>query len=403
MITLMAEQLIDGTGRPPVPNAVVLVDGSNIVGVGSKGEVMVPSDAKSIDLGEVTLIPGLFECHTHLSSSIQLGSLPSKWEVSDVDLAFRMARNARTLLRSGVTTARIAGERNYTDFAYRRAWEAGLLPGPRVVTAGRGIQPTHRTSHGGFSTDGADEVRRAVRDNIRMGADFIKIFITGETTDPRSCVTTSFFTEAEIAAAIEEAHRVGKPIAAHGHGGPGTKFAVKQGLDNLEHGTYMDEELIELLVQHKTWLNPNLTLYCRVWKPGDIALPPEGHRKRDRARENLEVMFPKAVQAGVRILAGTDGLHGEMWFELACMVQLGLAPMQAIMTATKHGAETCGLEDRLGTLEVGKIADVIAVSGDPLSDITVLRDVVFVMQDGKSYGVAEIGSTLHNSPKDASP
>lgn len=395
LIALKARRLIDGTGQPPFLNAVILIEDNKIVGVGSEAQVTVPTDVKWIDLGEATLLPGLIECHTHLSSCPELGydwnrhREPSAWEVSDVDLAFRIARNARTLLRSGVTTARIPGERNHLDFAYRRAWKAGFLQGPRVVIAGPGIKARHGHGRVTVFADGVEDVRRAVRENIRIGVDFIKIFITGGTGTLGTPVTTSYYTEAEIAAAIEEAHRAGKPIAAHAHGGPGAKFAVKEGLDNLEHGTFMDEELIELLVQHKTWLNPNLALYFRRPKVGEIAQPPEVVRKRAQARDNLEVMFPKAVQAGVRIVAGTDGQHGEMWFELACMVQLSLSPMEAIMTATKYGAETCGLDDQLGTLGVGKIADVIAVRGDPLSDITVLRNVVFVMQDGHSYQISD--------------
>jgi imidazolonepropionase-like amidohydrolase len=386
MIALKAQQLIDGTGQPPVLNGIILVEGNKILGVGSEAQVMVPADAKWIDLGEATLLPGLIESHTHLSVCPECGYEPERLGLPDADLAFRWAKNARTLLRLGVTTARIPGERNHVDFAYRRAWEAGFVRGPRVVISGPGLQARH--GHGaGFIVlvDGVEDVRRAVRENIRAGADFIKIFITGGTGTLGTPVTTSYYTEAEIAAAIEEAHRVGKPIAAHAHGGSGAKFAVKEGVDNLEHGAFMDEELIELLVRHKTWLNPNLALYFRQPQSGENPLPPEVMQKRNEARDNLAIMFPKAVQAGVRIVAGTDGRHEQMWFELACMVQLGVSPIDAIMAATKHGAETCRLEDRLGTLEVGKIADVIAVRGDPLADITAMKNIAFVMQDGRSF------------------
>jgi imidazolonepropionase-like amidohydrolase len=384
MITVRAQRLIDGTGQPPISNGVMLVRDQRIGAVGPGSEVAIPVGAQVIDLGEATLLPGLIECHTHLSVSPELGYGSRFWDAADVDLAFHMARNARTLLRSGVTTARVAGERNHLDFAYRRAWEAGIVRGPRVVISGPGLQARH--GHGlGFSVfaDGVDDVRRAVRENIRTGADFIKIFVTGATGRVDTPVTTSYYTEAEIAAAVEEAHRAGRPIAAHAHGGPGAKFAVREGIDNLEHGAFMDEELVDLLAEHKTWLNPNLLLYFRERQPDDVPLPPEVTKKRRRARDNLSAMFPKALEAGVRIVAGTDGQHGRLCFELACMVELGMSPMDAIMAATKHGAAACRLEEQLGTLETGKLADAVAVKGDPLVDITALADVAFVMQSGR--------------------
>jgi len=245
-----------------------------------------------------------------------------------------------------------------------------------------------RHGHGrGFSVlaDGVEDVRRAVRENIRAGADFIKIFITGGTGTVGTQVTMSYYTKAEISVAIEEAHRAGKPIAAHAHGGPGAKFAVKQGSDNLEHGAFMDEELVELLAQHKTWLNPNLALYFRRPELDESPLPPEVVQKRNQARNELIAMFPKAMEAGVGIVAGIDGLHGELWFELACMVDLGMKPMDAILAATQHAATTCRLEDNLGTLAIGKLADMIAVKGNPLSDVACLKNVTFVMQDGRPF------------------
>ncbi|MBI3979248.1 MAG: amidohydrolase family protein [Chloroflexi bacterium] len=390
MIVLKARRLVDGTGRPSVEDAVLLVQDDRIVGVGPERQVAVPADVERVDLGEATLLPGLFECHTHLSSMPMMGYGPKALaEASDADVAFRMAHNARTLLRTGVTTARIAGERHDLAFAYRSAWESGLVRGPRAIIAGPGIHASD--GYGapwGVPADGAEAVRRRVRENAQAGADFIKIFITGATGTLGTPVTHSSYGEAEIAAAIDEAHRAGKPIGAHAHGGPGAKLAVRAGLDNLEHGAFMDDELIELLAQHGTWLNPNLVLYFQPPKAGEQVQPEEVQRKRAQARENLQEMFPKAVQAGVRIIAGTDGRHGELWYELACLVKMGMSPMAAIMSATKCGAETCRLADRLGTLEVGKLADVVGVQGDPLADITAVRDVVFVMQAGRLRGTA---------------
>jgi imidazolonepropionase-like amidohydrolase len=373
--------LIDGTGREPIRRPSVVIADGRFRRIAS-GEVPdLPSDAEVIDAGDATLLPGLIDCHEHLFLRYELGSEHGQKEVPTHELAFRMARTAQQDIQAGVTSVRIANERHHLDVVARRYIDNGYIPGPRVYPSGSGIKPSH--GHGLASTiaDGVDEIRRAVRESIARGSHHIKLYLTGGTitigTDPR----TPYYTREEIQVAIAEAHRAGKKVMVHCHGGPAADWAIEAGVDSIEHGAYLTEAQLTAMAKSGTWFVPTLTVQFHPPLEPDLR-PPEVIKQRMRSRESVSEAMRIAVPAGVRIAAGTDAWHGELWFELELLVKFGLSPMQAMLAATRDAADLLGELDEIGTIEEGKLADLIAVRGDPLQDISTIKDVCLVVRDG---------------------
>jgi imidazolonepropionase-like amidohydrolase len=393
-IAVKAAHMVDVRNGTLIDNAVVLISGERITAAGSK--LAIPAGAQIIDLGNKTLLPGLIDSHTHITGapedagySIIAKSVPRVTLVG--------AKNALTTLRAGFTTIRDVGADNYTDIGLRDAINDGDVPGPRILASGPPLSitgghcddtmhaPEYKSTALGVA-DGADEAMKVTRRNIKYGADVIKICATGGVLsfgdDPR----TSQYTLEELKAIISDAHRLGRKTAAHAHGGDGIKLSVLAGVDSIEHGSYIDEEGIKLMKEHKTYLVP--TLYLGDWlieNAEAIKLPKPLLEKAKVVLPTARVNIGKAIKAGVPIAFGTDAAvypHGLNAREFAVLVKLGMTPAQAIRTATVNAADLLGWSDKVGSIEAGKYADLIAVDGEPLKDVKTLEQVQWVMKGG---------------------
>jgi imidazolonepropionase-like amidohydrolase len=374
--------LFDGTGAAPVRNAVVTVDHGRITAVGST----MPPGVEALDLGDRFVMPGLIDCHSHASivpgQGDQLGQLCR----GPVPQALAATRNLRHDLARGTTTMRIMGEEHFVDVDLRDGIEAGVITGPRLLIAGRGLAANNGHGRALASYDGVDDVRRGARENLRRGANHVKIFVTGGVSSPGTTPTASAYTREEIRAAVEEADRVGTYAAAHAHGGPGLRLAVQEGVGTIEHGALADDEDIALMIERRVWL---ITTFAIFMHPDGIE-GGDGQRpaimdKMRWARRVVAENFPRHLASGVRFACGTDAVHGAMPFEMQTLVRLGVTPQHALLAATRWGAEACRIVKDVGTLEVGKRADLIAIDGDPLKDMAAMERVSLVMKDGVTH------------------
>jgi len=373
--------LIDGTGRPPVEKGAVRIEGDRIAAVGLEKEIGPTAGLPVIDCRDQVLIPGLIDCHGHVSMDPTQDNWPARLHDSDVEQAIRAVNNLAADLRAGVTTARSLGDRNFLDVTCKKAIESGKIPGPRLLVATRGIRATHGHGMVGYPFDGPEAVRQAVRENIRAGADQIKLFITGTVRAGRGL--SCFPSPEEISVAIAEAHRAGLRTVAHCIGGPGFEVCLEAGLDCFEHGYFFTDRQIELLLKSDRWLDltpsPFFTEERIKTLPSDIA---EAFRKdRDEVGRRMEAI----VRSGVKFAAGTDGMHGELAKELEYIVGFGASESQALAAVTKNAAAVLGLEESVGTLEPGKFADLVGVEGNPLKDIRALKKVRTVISRGKLF------------------
>ncbi|MBI1967411.1 MAG: amidohydrolase family protein [Gemmatimonadetes bacterium] len=402
---IRAGTLIDGTGTAPVRNAVVLVQGDKITAVGTN--VAIPAGARVLDLSGSTVLPGFIDAHVHLIGHI-IGD--GDWQHADLvespaQLTLLGAAHAHQTLEAGFTTVRNVGAGQFTDIALRDAINAGWVPGPRILGAGIsfGINGGHCDNSAGYregalahegtiadgAADGPDEVREAVRYNVKHGADVIKICATGGVLSPADSVGVQQYTEEEMRAIVETARMTERRVAAHAHGTAGIKAAVRAGVASIEHGSILDAEAVQLLREHSTWLVPTLMAGEGVVRLArDGRLPPVIAAKALAIAPRMERSFRMALAGGVKIALGTDAgvfTHGRNAHEFTLMVRWGMTPMQAIQAGTLHGATLLGLEQNLGTVAAGKLADLVAVRGDPLQDITVLERVDFVMKGGAVF------------------
>lgn len=386
-----AARMVDVVAGTVIPNAVVVVENGRIRQVGGP----VPAGATIIDLGDQTLLPGLIDTHTHMGYDLEPG-----WEMRPVTelpgvAALRSGRNATTTVRAGFTTIRDLGAGElFNDVALERAIEAGYVVGPRVVPAGHALSITgghcevtgfrpgiHEGTPETGVADGIDEVVKAVRYQIKHGAKVIKICATAGVLSFEGPVGAQQFTEEEMRAIVAEAARHGVRVAAHAHGSEGIKAAIRAGVASIEHGSILDDETFALMKQHGTWLVPTTYLADAI----DLAaLPPQIRAKAESVLPLAKASLRRAIAAGVKIAFGTDAgvfPHGQNAREFAAMVSKGMTPIEAIRTATIHAADLLGMDDR-GTIAVGRLADLIAVPGDPTRDVTVLERVGFVMVGG---------------------
>jgi imidazolonepropionase-like amidohydrolase len=389
-----AGRLIDGRGGEPLVPAMVLIEGDRILEVGSR--LSVPPGAAEIDLGEATILPGLIDLHTHLADRDDVHWEDALVKTTPPESALHGARNALVTLMAGFTTVRDMGPTwPYVDVALRNAIDSGVIPGPRMMVAGNYV-----TSTGGagdarqFSiyvdvpivktlADGPDEVTRAVRTHFKHGADFIKILATGAVLSKGILPTSQQYSDAEIEAAVTEAARWGRQVAAHAHAAQGIHAAIRAGVRTVDHGSYLDDEAIDLLkkTERRTFYVPTL-----VVTEAPTGVMPESEQERLRQiREIMLAGFQRALRAGLPIGFATDAPvypHGKNARELALRVELGEPAMSAIVSATSLNAEILGWSERVGSVEKGKLADLIAVEGNPLRDITELQRVRFVMKGG---------------------
>lgn len=398
-IVLQAARLVDGRGGPPLAPAMVRVEGERIVEVGAR--VTVPAGARTIQLGDATLLPGLIDLHTHLTDKPGVHWEEALTTTTPGQAALWGAHNALVTLRAGFTTCRDMGPTwPYVDVDLRDAIDAGAVPGPRLLVAGNYVSSTGGAGDARqFSiyvdvptvrnlADGPEEVTKAVRTNFKHGADFVKLLATGAVLSKGIPPGAQQYSDAEIAAAVEEARRWGRPVAAHAHGAAGIKAAIRAGVRTVDHGSDLDDEAVALLrASPSTFYVPTLATSDVIVADGSTVPPAEQERER-QIRALQDAGFRRALAAGLPIGLGTDAgvvPHGRNARELVVRVRMGEAPMAAIVAATSRNAEILGWSARVGSVEAGKLADLVAVPGDPLVDITAVERVSFVMKGGVVY------------------
>ncbi len=394
VVAVKAGRVLDVRSGEMTSNAIILIQGERITAVGPN--VSIPAGADVVDLKTMTVLPGLIDSHTHLTFDIgALGS--SGLARSFPRQALTGAKNARITLLAGFTTVRNLAARGYSDVALRDAINAGEVIGPRILASGPAMSITgghtdenglpwefHYTAEG--VADGIEGVRQKTREIIKYGADVIKLCSTGGVLSLGDDPKHAAFTLEEMQVIVAEAHRLGRKVAAHAHGGEGLKWAVLAGVDSIEHGTYIDDEGIRLMKEKGTYLVP--TIYLTDWfleNQAKLGLPQEILAKANEVMPAMKRNLTRAIQQGVPVAFGTDAAvypHGLNAREFAVLVRMGLTPLQAIQTATIHASRLLGRADRIGTIEVGKYADLIAVDGDPTKDVTELERIRFVMKGG---------------------
>ncbi len=401
VIILKAARLIDGRGGVPLMPAMIRIDDDRITAVAST--LPVPAGARTIDLGAVTLLPGLIDLHTHLTGNPNVHWEESLLKTTPPEAALWGAANARITLMAGFTTTRDMGpDWPYVDVALRNAINAGAVPGPRLLVAGAYVSSTGGAGDAlQFSpyvqvptvhnlADGAEEVTRAVRTNFKNGADFIKILATGAVLSKGIPPGAQQYSDDEIRAAVIEATRWGRQVAAHAHGAGGIKAAIRAGVRTVDHGSDLDDEAVTMLKNNpNTYYVPTLYTQVALLDEGDSTVIPASELERARRIRSTQVAgFKRALAAGLPIGFATDASvipHGKNARELTVRVVLGESPMSALVSATRLNAEIIGWQDRVGTVEPGKFADLVAVPGNPLDDIWAMTKVGFVMKGGVVY------------------
>jgi len=398
-VVIKAGRLVDPRAGTTLTNQAILVEGERIKEVGPASAVAghAPAGARVIDLSGATVLPGLIDCHTHVTSDPG-DYYQQLFRQSPIDQAVVAHVFAKRTLEAGFTTIRNVGADEFVDVALRNAINSGVVAGPRMqvstmplsATGGHGdvngFSPYLRFEQASGIANGVDEIRSKIRWEIKYGADLIKVLASAGVLSEEESVGAPQYSQEELNAVVQEAAMWGKKVAAHAHGAEAIKRAVRAGVASVEHGSLLDDEGIRLMKERGTYLVADiynddyiLAEYTRLGYPQKII---DKERQVGRLqREN----FKKAVQAGVKIAFGTDaGVYPHGWNakQFAHMVRWGLTPMQAIQAATVNAADLLGWADRVGAVEPGKFADVIAVAGDPLQDVTVLEHVGFVMKGG---------------------
>ena len=410
---LRATHIFDSaSGKISTPGLVVVAKG-RIQAVGG----VVPAGAEVIELGDATLMPGFIDAHTHLTSEFNPdynGAMLRGLQMTIPEKSIRATVNARKTLMAGFTTVRDVGASDFIDVGLRNAINAQIVSGPRMLVAVHALGSTggHCDDQDSFHyglfrhesgpEDGVintpDEARRAVRFNIKYGADVIKTCASGGVLSPTDDVDVPQLSQAELDALVNEAHTLRRKTAAHAHGAEAAKRAIRAGIDSIEHGTFLDEEALRMMRDRGTFLVPTLTVRIGI---AESKFPPAVQVKADAAIKQQDTMVKLAVAMGVKIALGTDAAvfpHGENALEFAYMAADGLTTSQSLMAGTSAAAELLGLQDKVGSLKPGMLADVVAVPGNPVDDIKVTQQVIFVMKDGVIYR-NDRGRTLETRPE----
>jgi imidazolonepropionase-like amidohydrolase len=410
---IKAGRLFDATSDTARMNAVIVVDGDKIQKIGSAGEISIPAGAEVIDLSGDTVLPGLIDCHTHLGSRSDRYNPIYDFRDTPFDSAFAGVVNARKTLDAGFTTVRDVGSLPFLAVDLRNSINDGYLPGPRIVASGPAISITG--GHGDLNSyspqtsvwmfpnekdfaivDGIEEMQHTVRAQVKYGVDVIKVLASGGVLSKGDSPGAPQFTFDELKMAADTAHQAGRKIAAHAHGAQSIKDAIRAGFDSIEHASLVDDEGIALAKQHGTYFV--MDIYNDDYLLGNaikFGLEQENIDKERRLGRTQRENFAKAFKAGVKMAFGTDAgvyPHGDNAKQFFYMVKYGMTPAQAIHAATSSAADLIGRSSEVGTLVAGKFADIVAVKGDPLVDVTALEHMDFVMKGGVVYkagGVAK--------------
>ena len=391
-VTIRSARVIDGTGRT-IERATVVIRGNRIVAVGPDRDLSLPGKATKIDGRGLTVLPGLIDCHVHLCLGAEPDVVDAITKETPSLTLLKSSRAARQTLEAGFTTVRDVGSRDHSIFTLQEAIGRGLVPGPRIVAAGLAIcMVGGHARFIGQEVEGTEQVRTVVRAQIAAGASVIKVIASGGVLTPGTSPDQAQMTVEELQAAVEEAQRAGRKVAAHAHGSSGMKNAVRAGVHSIEHATLMDEEAAAMMKQQGVFMVPTLsalatTAACRV----GCGVPKSALDKAKSMTKRHHVSFKNALREGIQIAMGTDAgtpfnFHGENAQELERMVAFGMSPMQAILASTSAAARLIGIQDQVGTVEKGKLADLLLFKGNPLRHIDLLRDhsrIIGVMQNGR--------------------
>ncbi|MFT6270173.1 MAG: imidazolonepropionase-like amidohydrolase [Alphaproteobacteria bacterium] len=396
---LNADSMLDVETGKIIKNVAVLIEDNKIVSVGKQGKLTVAEDAEIIDLKGKTLVPGLMDMHVHLTSDAKDNFLAKRGN-SIPRQTVKAVKNAEITLMAGFTTVRNLGASGYSVIGVRDGINAGEIPGPRIWAAGHSVSitgghcddnfsPPEAKSIAGGVADGPWAVRAKVRENIKYGANTIKVCATGGVFSKGTKVGIQQLTEEEIRAAVEEAHMRGLIAAAHAHGTNGIKAAIRAGIDSIEHCSFMDQEAIELALEYGTYLSCDIynTEYTLAFGEAN-GVPEENINKEKIVSKAQRESFRRATKAGVKMVFGSDAAiypHGDNGKQFARMVTYGMTPLQSIQAATINSATLLQQEKQLGVIKQGYLADIIAVDGNPLDNISLMETVSFVMKDGVVY------------------
>jgi imidazolonepropionase-like amidohydrolase len=397
-------RLIDGISNSSQTEMTIVVEGKTITSV-QKGYTSGGSADKVIDLKNKTVMPGLIDCHVHLENEHSKTTLIEGFTLTDADVAYHAAVYAKRTLMAGFTTVRDLGGSG-VNISLRKAIRQGLVDGPRVITAGRAISGSggHMDPSVGFRddafnhkmgpddgvADGRDELIKAVRLQFKRGSDVIKIASTGGVLDLSEDGSGAQMSIDEIKAVVETAKDYGMKVACHAHGAEGIRRAILGGVTSIEHGTFMNDEDMELAKKYGTYLVPTIIAGKSVADSAKIPgyFPPVIARKASEVGSQIQNTFSKAYKSGVKIAFGTDAgvyAHGKNYKEFEYMVEGGMPPIEAIKAATTSAATLLGMSDKIGSISTGKFADIVAVDGDPLQDIKTMKNMAFVMKEGNIY------------------
>jgi imidazolonepropionase-like amidohydrolase len=396
-VILHAARFLDVKTGTILSDQVIVIDGDKIVTVGPAKSVKATYEGERVELPNATVLPGLIDCHVHLTINPNLFG-PAGLRISYPRSALVGARNARVTLEAGFTTVRNLAADGYADVALRDAINAGDVPGPRMFASGPALSitgghwdenylaPQFAFTNDGVA-DGVEQVMKKVRENIKYGADVIKVMATGGVVSQGDNPAFPQYSQEELKAIVETAHGLGRKVAAHAHAAAGIKNALLAGVDSIEHGSYINDEEIQVMKQQGTYLVP--TVYLEDWllqNMQNLGYTPNMMEKAKTVIAIAQKNVSHAFKSGVKVALGTDAAvipHGLNGHEFGKMVEMGLTPLQSIQAGTLNAADLLGWADKIGTIEAGKWADIIAVDGDPLQDVTTLEHVKFVMKGGE--------------------
>jgi imidazolonepropionase-like amidohydrolase len=391
---IVGATVVDLGGGPPIENAVVVIRGERIAEMGPAARIRVPPGAEVIRAEGAWLVPGLMNMHVHLGLVLP-GRLGAELaNETDAALALRMAANARASLLAGVTTVRLPGDRRHADLALKRAIDRGEAEGPRIHSAGEMVDITAGHGNSGETADGPYELRKSVRREIGAGASWIKIAVSGGVATQGGDISAALMTPDEIQAVADAAHRFGAKVTAHSGSPAATLDAIEAGVDCIEHGYFLTREVLVKMREKGTWLVPTIVVSQPASRPffEKIGSPPWYLARLESVGKSHWKALQMAIEEKVKIALGTDQFPFEpndgttaTVREAEYYVQAGMTPLQALRAATIEPATLLGIDEDLGTLEVGKLADIVAVGGDPRQGLSVLRKMVFVMKGGKVY------------------
>ncbi len=385
--------LIDCTGNPSARDTTIVIEGDKIAALrlGPNGAADAGANDLVVDLQGGFVTPGLWSVHSHLGFIFpDVNHTMSQESVADYTI--RAGRNAMDALRVGITSIRSVGDRDFVDVAWKRAFSSGLMIGPTLFVSGHYICATGGHAYnwaGAVQVDGATEMRKVVREQLKRGADHIKLAVTGGVATAGESMEESQLFPDEIRAAVEVAHEKGKKVCVHAGGAGGVKASIRGGVDSIEHGYYLDDEAIELMAEHEVFFVPTLFVTQDKEFMRKSGMSEEQISKAQGAAQAHRAGFEKALEAGVRIACGADSspIADHTLVEIEQLSKAGMTPMQTLVASTRTCAELCGVGDMLGTLEVGKVADLIVLHDNPLEDVSHLRNLKLVFKNGKPVNI----------------